>query len=70
MSKASKTKGRRAWEDNPYVQERNAQRALAKRLTDIGYKALAKELHPDKVGGSHDAMARLNRIRGKLRNSI
>ena len=45
MSKASKTKGRHAWEDNPYMQERNAQRALADRLTDIGYKALAKELN-------------------------
>ena len=37
-------------------------RELALELIDIGYKALATRLHPDR-GGSRDAMARLNRIR-------
>jgi len=35
-----------------------AVRALAKRMIDIGYKTLAKELHPD-AGGSKEAMVRL-----------
>lgn len=41
-------------------------RELALELVDIGYKALATRLHPDK-GGSRDAMRRLNRVRDELR---
>lgn len=52
------------------AEERDAERALANRLIDIGYKVLAKELHPDKVGGSRDAMKRLNSVRDKLKHSI
>jgi hypothetical protein len=48
-------------------QERKAERTLALRLIDIGYKVLAKELHPDK-GGSKDAMSRLSRVRDRLKN--
>jgi hypothetical protein len=47
-------------------QEREAEQKLALRLIEIGYKVLAKELHPDK-GGSRDAMARLNRVRDRLK---
>jgi hypothetical protein len=47
-------------------QERDAERKLALRLIDIGYKVLVKELHPDK-GGSRDVMARLNRVRDRLK---
>lgn len=47
-------------------QEREAQRDLSLRIIDIGYKVLAKELHPDK-GGSRDMMARLNRARDHLK---
>lgn len=46
--------------------EREAERKLALQLIDIGYKALATKLHPDK-GGSRDAMSRLNRVRDHLR---
>lgn len=42
------------------------QTLLGLRLIDIGYKTLAKELHPD-MGGSQDAMARLNRVRERLK---
>lgn len=48
------------------AQEREAQRQLALRLIDIGFKVLSKELHPDK-GGSRDAMARLNQVRDRLK---
>jgi hypothetical protein len=41
-------------------------RDLALELIDIGYKALATRLHPDR-GGSRDAMARLNRVREELK---
>lgn len=47
-------------------QEREAEHKLALRLIEIGYKVLAKELHPDK-GGSRDVMARLNRVRDRLK---
>jgi hypothetical protein len=39
---------------------------LATQLIDIGYKALASKLHPDK-GGSPEAMARLNEVRSELK---
>jgi hypothetical protein len=48
------------------VDERDAQRTLALQLIDIGYKVLARTLHPDK-GGSRDAMARLNAVRDRLK---
>lgn len=48
-------------------QEREAEKKLALQLIDIGFKALASKLHPDK-GGSRDAMARLNRVRDRLKN--
>lgn len=41
-------------------------RELALELIDIGYKALATRLHPDR-GGSRDAMRRLNRVRDELK---
>lgn len=47
-------------------QEREAECKLALRLIEIGFKVLAKELHPDS-GGSRDAMQRLNRVRDRLR---
>lgn len=49
--------------------ERDAQRQLALQLIDIGYKALATKLHPDK-GGSRDAMARLNQVRDRLKGAV
>lgn len=49
------------------VQERAADQKLALRLIEIGFKVLAKELHPDK-GGSRDAMGRLNRVRNRLKD--
>lgn len=48
------------------VDERAAERQLAIQLIDIGFKALATKLHPDK-GGSRDAMSRLNRVRDRLK---
>jgi hypothetical protein len=49
--------------------EREAQRALALRLIDVGYKALARELHPDK-GGSREVMVRLNAVRDRLKQCV
>lgn len=50
------------------AEERDLQRKLALQLIDIGYKALATKLHPDK-GGSREAMARLNTVRNRLKES-
>jgi hypothetical protein len=52
------------------AQEREAERKLASRLVDIGYKVLAKELHPDKMHGDKEAMQRLVRVRDKLKHCI
>jgi hypothetical protein len=62
---------RRAWSRDPRSgdPEREAQRKCAHKLIDIGYKVLAKELHPDK-GGSPAVMARLNLLRDKLKHTF
>lgn len=51
------------------AEERDAERRLGLQLIDIGYKALATKLHPDK-GGSRNAMARLNQVRDRLKASV
>jgi hypothetical protein len=50
-------------------EERALQRKLSLSLIDIGYKALASKLHPDK-GGSAAAMTRLNRVREILKKAV
>ena len=52
------------------AEEREAERKLASRLIDIGYKVLAKELHPDKMRGDKSAFQRLARVRDKLKHCI
>src|SRR4030095_8239392 len=51
------------------AKERDAERRLALRLIDIGYKILSVELHPDRSGGSHEAMQRLNAVRARLKDA-
>lgn len=58
------------------IQERQNQekesrlvREVALNLIDIGYRALAAKLHPDK-GGSAEAMARLNKARDLLKRAV
>jgi hypothetical protein len=50
--------------------ETKLQRLLAHQLIDIGFKVLATKLHPDKPGGSKEAMARLNQVRQILRGAL
>jgi hypothetical protein len=50
-------------------EEREAQRALALRVIDVGYRAVARDLHPDK-GGSPEAMTRLNAVRARLKHCV
>ena len=40
---------------------------LAVELVEIGYRALATRLHPDR-GGTKEAMSRLNRVRDELKH--
>jgi hypothetical protein len=47
--------------------ETKLHRDLAAQLIDLGYRALATRLHPDR-GGSKDAMARLNAVRDELKS--
>ena len=55
-------------EDLKRQEARDIQRTLGLQLIDIGYKVLARELHPDK-GGSRDAMAHLNIERDRLKQN-
>jgi hypothetical protein len=47
--------------------EAQLHRELAVQLIDLGYRALATRLHPDR-GGSKDAMMRLNTVRDVLKS--
>jgi hypothetical protein len=58
-----------AQEELTRQQERDAEAKLGLRLIDIGFKVLAKELHPDR-GGSREAMARLSRVRDRLKANV
>ena len=49
--------------------EERLNRQLALQLIEVGYKALATKLHPDKPGGSTEAMVRLNTVRAALRDA-
>ncbi len=67
-ARASMERVERLHQDNmTRQQEREAERALALKLIDIGYKVLAKELHPDKMGGNRAAFQRLAIVRDRLR---
>jgi hypothetical protein len=52
------------------AEEREAKRKLAHRLIDIGYRVLAKELHPDKLDGDKAAMQRLVEVRDTLKHCM
>lgn len=54
----------RAADDRATEQRRKQE--LARKLIQIGYRVLAQELHPDRMGGSRDAMTRLNEVRSRL----
>lgn len=48
---------------------RELQRKLALQVIDAGYKIFAAKLHPDKAGGSKEAMANLNVVRDRLKSN-
>ena len=54
---------------NRYDPELHAERDLAIRLIDAGYRAIAKANYPG-AGGSKDLMARLNRVRDCLKELV
>jgi hypothetical protein len=58
-----RTTEKRAWD----YQNRNAVNTLMREIVDIGFKALAKKLHPDTPGGSDVAFKRLVQTRDYLR---
>jgi len=66
LYKAQRDAARLRDEELTRQEERVAEKKLALQLIDIGFKALASKLHPDK-GGSRDAMSRLNRVRDRLK---
>lgn len=56
-----------AQEQQTRADEVRLHRDMALELIDVGFKALATRLHPDR-GGSKEAMARLNRVRDELKS--
>jgi Protein of unknown function (DUF3102) len=56
-----------AQEQQTRTDEVKLHRDIALELIDVGFKALATRLHPDR-GGSKEAMARLNRVRDELKS--
>jgi hypothetical protein len=73
---AEEQKARRAYREDQFqvmdgrAQEREAESKLGLRLIDIGYRTIAREMHPDQSGGSHAAMTRLNRARDRLKANV
>lgn len=55
-----------AQEQQTRTDEVRLHREIALELIDVGFKALATRLHPDR-GGSKEAMSRLNRVRDELK---
>jgi hypothetical protein len=49
-------------------EEIKTHREMALELIDLGYRALATRLHPDRRGGSREAMTRLNAVRDELKS--
>lgn len=62
--------GRMAQERDNRERERRLLRELAHKVVDIGYRVLATKLHPDKPGGSTEAMKRLNEVRRLLKEAV
>lgn len=50
--------------------EEDAVRKLALQIVDVGFKTLSSKFHPDRKGGSHDAMRRLNEARRLLKSYL
>lgn len=50
--------------------EQRLVRELAARIVEIGFKVLATKLHPDKRGGSREAMQRLTAARDLLKRCL
>lgn len=59
-----------AREEQGRREEQRLVRELGLQLVKIGYRILAEKLHPDKSGGSTEAMARLNRVRSILEGAL
>ncbi len=51
-------------------QETKDLHALVKKAFDIGYKQMARSIHPDKKGGSNEAMRKLNEAKRLLYSSL
>ena len=56
------------WQETQrYFEEREVEAKLGLRLINAGYRILASELHPDRPGGSVEAMIRLQNVRDRLK---
>jgi hypothetical protein len=59
------SRSRRSWR-RVLSEEQKQEAALKQQVIDAGYRSMAAKLHPD-IGGSHDAMIRLNQVRDALK---
>ena len=57
-------------ENERQMAEREAEAKMNLEMIAIGYRALAAKYHPYKIGGSREAMVRLNKGRSRLRANV
>jgi hypothetical protein len=60
----------KAFERQPEINESELIQELAEKIVDTGYKVLAVKLHPDKDGGSNEAMRNLNKAKKLLKDAL
>jgi hypothetical protein len=60
----------KAFERTPEINEAEAIQEVAQLIITTGFKVLAVKMHPDKDGGSNEAMRRLNKAKKLLQDAL
>jgi hypothetical protein len=60
----------KAFERQPEIDESEAIQEVAQLIITTGFKVLAVKMHPDKDGGSNEAMRRLNKAKKLLQDAL
>jgi hypothetical protein len=60
----------KAFERKPEINESEAIQEVAQLIITTGFKVLAVKMHPDKDGGSNEAMRRLNKAKKLLQDAL
>lgn len=60
----------KAFERRPEIDENELIQQLADKIIDTGYRILSVKMHPDKDGGSNEAMRNLNKAKKLLQDAL